>query len=633
MKKRMTRKQILEMYQGEHKDLSIRETLRRIRIMLSLIWKESHGIVVLKFVCILFETAALLVETLYLKWIIDALTGGADLPRIVQTIVVIHLLLLAVAVPNRILSGRVYPVMQQRVQGALKAKLMESTMKRNLGDFEDRRFFEDTVITFSSMDSTAFLFLDKVGDVFSVLLSVTSLIAVFAVIDAYVLLFVAAILIVRTIHTQRRKIYSHLSNLEQQKISMTTDYFQRISNAPDFAAEVRSYTMSAFILKKFREAYRKMTDMHAFFLGREQKCDQICDAIVSYVISPALLVYLAYRVISGDLGIGSFSVVFTATFSLNSRAFMLINAWGTMKFNCAWAVERYLRALQATEVCIETQDSPDKLRLNGEPIQKIEFRDVVFHYPRHESIVLDQMSFTITKGKKIAIVGRNGVGKTTLVKLLQRLYDVSSGEIRINDHDIRDYNVTDLRHTFSMMLQEFRTYQMTVAENVKLDEYSGEDEERERLFEALRFANLDEKVEKMKRRENSMVGRLFDDEGEALSGGEKQRLAIARGYLRARGAEVFILDEPNSALDPIAEYELNKKIMEVLKDQTVIMITHRLSTTVFADEILYVENGRITERGTHDELMNLNGKYADMFNKQAEAYQHELKAKSLAEDV
>ena len=630
--KKMTRKEMLEMYQEDHKDISVGEMLRRVRQMLSLIWNESHGVVILKFVYIVFSTASMLIGTLYLKWILDALTDGYDLTYLFRLIVVIHVLLLVVDVPRRILQYRVYPVMQRRVQCALKAKLMEITMKKDLGDFEDRKFYEDNIITFAATDKTAFLFLDKLGDIFSVLLSGASLIAVFAGIDAYILLFVVAMLAVTTFQIQWRRIYNHLSFLEEEKIGMVADYYQRLSNNADFAAEVRSYSMRDFILRKFRAAHQKITETYAFFLGKDESVGTLCDSAVTFLIQPALLLYLAYRVISGDIGIGSFSAVFSAAFTLNSRLFSLISAWSTMKFQCCWSVERYLRVIR-TEYNIEAQNTPDKLPLSKAEIQEITFRNVSFHYPRHEETVLDNMSFSLSRGKKIAIVGRNGAGKTTLVKLLLRLYDVSAGEILINGRDIRAYNIDDVRRCFAMMLQDFHTYQMTLAENVRLDDYHGGDEEREALYEALCFANMDEKVKKMKHQENSMVGRLFDDEGENLSGGEKQRLAIARGYLRAQNAEIFILDEPNSALDPISEYELNKKLMRALNDQTIVFITHRLSTTVLADEILYIENGRIEERGTHDELIRLNGKYADMFNKQAEAYRLESQVKELATHV
>lgn len=630
--KKYTRKEMLGMYREDYKDLPVREVFRRIMLMLSLIWNESRGLVILKFLCIVLSAANSLIGTLYLMWIIDALTGGAELMYVLKMIVAIHILFLVIGLPQRILQFRVYPVMQRRVQCAMKMKLMDTVMKKDLGDFEDRKFFEDNVVTFASTDSTAFLFLDSIGRIFEVLLTGASLIAVFASIDAYILLFVGAMLIAMTVQQQWSRVYNQLTYLEEEKIGMVTNYYQRIANNPEFAAEVRCYSMREFVLGKFCAAYRKAIETYNFFLGKDQKSGTIADAVINYIIQPALLFYLAYRVFSGSMGIGSFSVAFSAAFKLNGTVFTLISSYGTMKFNCSWAVERYIRATK-TKGSIETQNTPDKLSLSGKEIRDVEFRNVSFRYPRHDKIVLDDLSFSLPKGKKIAIVGRNGAGKSTLVKLLLRLYDTDQGEILINGRNICDYNIDDIRRSFSLMLQDFCTYQMTVAENVRLSEYDGNEKDRTALYEALAYADIDQKVACMKHKENSMVGRLFDDDGEALSGGEKQRLALARGYLRAKSAGIFILDEPNSSLDPISEYELNKKLMSVLSDQTIVFITHRLSTTVLADEILYVENGQVLERGTHEELIALDGKYADMFNKQAEAYRLESKMKEIKDHV
>ena len=626
--KKYTRKEMQQMYQEGNIEISFKEILCRVKLMLSLIWNESHAIVFVKFACIILSTLSALISTLYLKFIIDALTSGNDIAYLFKLIVLIHILLLIIELPGRILENRIYPVMQKRVQCALKQKLMSTVMKKDLGNFEDRKFFEDNIITFAATDGTAFMFLDRIGSILSVLLSGASLIAIFASIDAYILLFVVAMLIVMTFEMQWGRLYNQLSFIEEQKISEMANYYQRIANDAEFAAEVRSYSMSDFIVRKFKKAHQKIIETYDFFLGKDENLKALCDSIINYVIQPALLIYLAYRVISGSMGIGSFSVAFSAAFTLNSSIFTLISACGVIKFQCCWSVERYIK-VTCTNDNIETQNGPDKIHLPVNEIEEISFNNVYFKYPRHSEIVINNMNFTLTKGKKIAIVGRNGVGKTTLVKLLLRLYDVDSGEILINGRNIREYNISDIRRSFSMILQDFHTYQMTIAENVMLDEYSGNSSDKNSLFEALHFSDMDEKVNRMKHKENSMVGRLFDDEGEALSGGEKQRLAIARGYLRAKNADIFILDEPNSALDPISEYELNKKIMSVLNDKIVIFITHRLSTTVLADEILYIEDGQIVERGTHDELINTNGKYADMFNKQAEAYRLETQIKRI----
>jgi ATP-binding cassette subfamily B protein len=222
---------------------------------------------------------------------------------------------------------------------------------------------------------------------------------------------------------------------------------------------------------------------------------------------------------------------------------------------------------------------------------------------------------TIKAGQKIALVGYNGAGKSTLVKLILRLYDPNSGKVLINGEGIKDFTISSYRSKFSTIFQDFRIYSASVAENVLCGKYTNVDEKR--VNSALSNSGFDEKLASMPHGIDTVLTKEFDSEGINLSGGEAQKIAIARVF--ARDCDIVILDEPSSALDPDSEYELNKTLMTAF-DKTVIIISHRLSTTRMADMIYMLEDGKIIEQGDHDSLMKLDGKYAEMFNKQAEKY-------------
>lgn len=248
----------------------------------------------------------------------------------------------------------------------------------------------------------------------------------------------------------------------------------------------------------------------------------------------------------------------------------------------------------------------------------IELKNVYFAYPNHTDYVLKNVSLRIPRGKKIAIVGYNGAGKSTLVKLLLRLYDPSSGEITWNNNEYKTYNVSDLRDKYSVVFQDYQCYALSVDENITMSE-SLSDEENAKLTRAKKTSGIYDKVESLPEKGQTCMSKEFDENGVPFSGGEQQKVAISRAFYE--DCNVIIMDEPSSALDPIAEYEMNLSIKELAKNKTVIMISHQLSTIRMFDEIYVFVKGEIAEHGSHDELMKLSGKYAEMFTKQASSYQ------------
>ncbi|MDE5746310.1 MAG: ABC transporter ATP-binding protein/permease, partial [Acetatifactor sp.] len=232
---------------------------------------------------------------------------------------------------------------------------------------------------------------------------------------------------------------------------------------------------------------------------------------------------------------------------------------------------------------------------------------------------LKHITMHIKAGQKVAFVGENGAGKSTLTKLLMRLYDVTEGSIRYGGEDIRRYDTAAYRDIFGSVFQDYQIYASPLQENVMMRSRKAGEEKR--TEEALAQSGFLNRLQTLPKGLQTALTREFDEEGVQLSGGEAQKVAIARLFARKGRMQVAILDEPSSALDPRAEYELNKNIMNSVGDATVIFISHRLSTTRDADCIYMFENGEIIEQGTHRELMALNGQYAEMFRCQARYYQ------------
>ena len=244
----------------------------------------------------------------------------------------------------------------------------------------------------------------------------------------------------------------------------------------------------------------------------------------------------------------------------------------------------------------------------------IEFKNVSFKYPGSETYALRNINLKINSGEKLAVVGRNGSGKTTFIKLMCRLYDVTDGEILINGKNISQYSRESLMKLYSVVFQDFSLFSLTVAENVAVSDTPDDD----RLYACLKEAVILPRIMKMEKRENTVIYKDTDKNGVEISGGEAQKLALARALYK--NAPIVVLDEPTAALDPIAENEIYKKFNSFVSGKTAIYISHRLSSCVFCNRIAVFDNSHLVQTGTHEELLNEDGKYSELWHAQAEYY-------------
>lgn len=280
----------------------------------------------------------------------------------------------------------------------------------------------------------------------------------------------------------------------------------------------------------------------------------------------------------------------------------------------AWKTSEKKRAGVSQKEMAEVRKT---LSEENEQGAKIEFRDVCFRYPGAEKDVVHHLNLTIRPGENIALVGVNGAGKTTLVKLLCGFYHPDSGEILVNGRDIREYSALEYRKLLGAVFQDMMIMATTVAENIAC--CREEDIDEERLWNAIRLADMEEKLRGLPKKEKTSVTNFLDKDGVLFSGGELQRLLLARALYK--DAPILLLDEPTSALDPLAETAVYEKYHSLSRGKTTLFISHRLASTRFCDRILFYEDGQIKEDGTHQELMEKRGAYEEMFSIQSQYYQ------------
>lgn len=398
---------------------------------------------------------------------------------------------------------------------------------------------------------------------------------------------------------------------ELKPIERKRSYFNRIFYLNDYAKEIRLNPIANRLKQEFSE-----TNEQVYPIIKKYGKKSILAGVVGGWLANNILLdigylgYLIYQtVVRGSMTLSVMVPLYDSSVTLKNSLRMFAELLPKFQEHALYAEK--IRAFLE----FEAEITDGELECKAADFRELSLDNVSFAYDGGEEVLQD-ISMTIRAGEKIAIVGYNGAGKTTITKLLMRLYDVSGGSVTVNGNDIREYTVDSYRGLYASVFQDYKLFATTIAENVKMDKVEVQDSAE--IIKALTESGFDGKLSELKSGVDTKLTREFDDEGVNLSGGEAQKVAIARTFYHS--CPVIILDEPSSALDPISEYQLNQTMLHAAEDKTVIFISHRLSSTVMADRIYMLEKGRIIETGTHQELMKQNGKYAEMFAMQAEKY-------------
>lgn len=547
-----------------------------------------------------------------LKFIFDALEQRKSFQEIFLFLAVMSGLMIVRNIVGAYMVEYLEPTAHITMTEKLRAELFEKAAKMDLAYYETPKFYTDFVWAASQADvkcqQVLGIYMNFIARV-SELLFLGSLMAA---LDPVLILFALVTAVVRLLCNSKLVKYHYQLDLEAKPVERERDYSQRIFYLSDYAKEIRLSDVHQILYQRFTSATQKMKEIYKKGGKKLAETDGISNVFQDFFLKGLVLLYLAYGImVTHQLTIGDFAALIGATRRFAARMRNLVDVMMSSA-EAALYIEKFKNFL-SYQPAIEGQDGKEP----KDEIQPICLKDVSFTYEGSDEPSLQHINMTIHPLEKIAVVGYNGAGKSTLIKLFMRLYDATEGAIFLGDTNIRELKTESYRRGFGAVFQDFQIFAASLGENVAMD-FVKEDE-REKILEALCQSGMKEKLEKLPRGIDTPLTKEFQEDGQNFSGGEAQKIAIARVFLRPY--HYVIMDEPSSALDPISEYNLNQNMMEIAKDKTVIFISHRLSTTCMADRIYMLEKGRIIEEGTHHELMELGGKYAEMFWKQAGKYQ------------
>lgn len=529
---------------------------------------------------------------------------------IIKALSVVGILFLVLLILNYIdfLLGLYNQYIERNFEVRISLKFYNKISNIDYDFHESPEFLNDYI---RSLENGSYHIILSANSSFNLLILIGQCMSVLTIILSIHYSIIIFVLVIGILYFILRRIMSKMTFKYQtirQPYMRQTRYSNRAFSLKDSIPDIKTTKIEKMLLDNNDNSYEQIIKAHDKIISKRSIFAVICDILLT-LLYPGIVGVLCYFTLQ-NLDIAAFASLTVAVTTLSNYIANLAQIVGTIQdANEECKVPFSLLKRTSSIEGIQFED------LN-EDFNNIKIENISFSYNKKRNVI-NNVSMEINKGEKIAIVGINGAGKTTLVKLLLRLYDVDNGSILINGKDYKNTTVSTIRNKVGAVFQNIEVYAVTVAENILLREVKNQ-EDIDLVNEALKFAGIYEYIYSLKDNINTVVTREFSSLGIVFSGGQTQKLAIARGY--AQNYQLFILDEPSSALDPLAEAKVYDNMLELGKNRTMIFISHRLTTTVNADRIYLFENGEIIEQGTHKQLIALNKKYKKMFDSQAVKY-------------
>ncbi|MDR2572249.1 MAG: ABC transporter ATP-binding protein/permease [Oscillospiraceae bacterium] len=547
------------------------------------------------------------------KYLLDTLSEAVnrDFNKAVTLLLIISATQIIRLLLNR-LNQYIQNIQSELISNKIRLTLMKKTMSMDMEYFDSPDYMD--MLQAVTIDSIALQ--NIVWNMFTGASGLVSLLSAWIMISTqnWLYAFIVTIAAIPAAIMSQR----YTNALYGWRISHTGEdrkmgYIQSLTNQRVFAGEIRLFNLKDYFINRYQNIW-----IH-FISGRKKLMKkQLMSTMVTSLLPEICVFVILIQVVRG---------IFEGTNTVGDYT-LYLGLLGTLTGSIMTAIDA-IAAIYEDKLKVDTVSRFESRQntvkdigerdLSGD--MEIEFIDVGFWYPNCEHYVLKNLSFRISSNEKICFIGVNGAGKSTIIKLLLRFYDVTEGQILINGHDIREYSLRSLRRCFSIFFQQYDKYAFSIRDNITISDIEKEDASDDHVKHALKQAGAVDLLNRAKSGLDTYLTRIFDNDGMETSGGESQKIALARAIYRDCSAIIF--DEPSSSLDPISESELFEHMQSLFKDKTAIFTSHRMFIVHMADRIFYLENGKITEQGSHKELMEFAGQYAKLYILQADKYRRE----------
>lgn len=547
-------------------------------------------------------------SVLFLKVLLNIIEGGCTFNYFVKVL----LAFLAVGLVNEVISivcDYNLNVAQKKIFKGLNNMIFKKASQVDISCYEDPAFYDSYQRATEILTGGYFLaFGFDLAYVIASVISFCLVVGVVASIDPIYLLFLTPVLLLFITEIIRSKI------VYKRDLSMTSNnrakaYTQRTVFLKDYSKDMRTSNIFGVVLRRFNNAVKDNIRIIKKYGIKLFLFSTISSLFGEFIPIVGTYSFASYQFINDKgLDISGFSVVLSSINSVRESTTSIADSFAELS-SMALYFQNLRDFFEYDSKIVSGDKEPGKF-------ESLEFKNVSFRYPSADKNSITDLSLKIDKGQTVAVVGINGAGKTTFVKLLLRFYDVSEGEILYNGINIKEYDVQKLRQRFATVFQDYKTFALSVNENVMCRECTNDD--KINAEKSLKQSGAWDKIKTLPHGADTVLTREFDENGAGLSGGEAQKTAVARMF--ARDFDIAVLDEPSSALDPVAEYKMYENLIEATRDKTVIYISHRLSSAVLSDNIFVLDAGCLVQSGSHSQLMQTDGEYSRMFKLQASSY-------------
>ena len=588
--------------------------LRNVPAVLRIVWESGRTVVTLgllfRVVASVLPLGLLWITKLIIDGIYHALTTHQPVPTQLWWLVAAEF---ALAVFSSILSRIIDyldALLADKYTRHVSVRVMQHAAELDLLAYEDPVFYDR--LERARVQATDRLgMIQSIGRLVQQVITTISLSVSIMLFSPWLLLLLVAGVVPAFLGESHFAFLGYAKNFRQTPIRRQLDYLRVLGGSKEAAKELKLFGLREFLVGRFTqlsdEIYREDV-----FLARRRLVAGSFLSVIGTAGYYGAYVFVIWRTVAGRLTIGSLTFLSGAILQASSNIQQIFSSISGIADQALFLTD----LIAFFEMQPQIRSKPNALPA-PRPIRRgFEFHNVSFSYPGSPRLILDRLNFHLRPGERVALIGENGQGKTTIVKLMTRLYDPTEGQILLDGIDLREYDLEDLYREIGVIFQDFMRYEMTARENIAVGRIE-EVDNLPLLQRAAQKSMADEVIARLQKEYEQMLGRRFDG-GVDLSGGEWQKVALARAYLR--DAQVLILDEPTAALDARSEYEVFQRFAELTMGKMALFISHRFSTVRMADRIVVLENGRIAEDGNHDELTHLGGRYAEMFELQAASY-------------